>query len=268
MVFMHGTATAINLPHNDPVPGGIAVVRLDSHSAVMPTVKYDGNRVLVVRNQQDWYAIVGIPLATKPGNQILRVSGIESPVKFTIKDKQYEIQKITIKDKRKVEPNKEDMQRITRESKRIDNALTHWSDQPPANLDFIMPVAGELSSPFGLRRFFNNLPRKPHSGVDIAVPKGTPVKAPLAGEVIETGDFFFNGNSIFIEHGQGLVTMYCHLDTIKVKKGQHVMQGDIIGTSGMTGRATGPHLHWGISLNNARINPFIFLPQKTSLQHE
>jgi murein DD-endopeptidase MepM/ murein hydrolase activator NlpD len=259
---------AITLPPNEPVPGGIAVVRLESHGTAMPAVKYEGNRVLVVRNQQDWYAIVGIPLETKPGNQLLQVSGMDSPLKFTVNDKQYETQRITIKDKRKVEPNKEDLQRINRESKRIDDALEHWSDQPPATLDFIMPVTGKLSSPFGLRRFFNNLPRKPHSGVDIAVPQGTPVKAPLAGDIIETGNFFFNGNSIFIEHGQGLVSMYCHLDTIKVKKGQHVLQGDIIGTSGMTGRATGPHLHWGISLNNARIDPFIFLPQQTSQLHE
>ena len=261
-------AAAITLPPNDPVPGGIAVIRLGNKVPATPSVKFDGNRVMVMRNQQDWYAVVGIPLSTKPGKQLLQVSGVDAPIKFTVKNKQYETQRITIKDQRKVEPNKQDLKRIFRERKRIDSALAHWSSQPPTTLDFIMPVSGRLSSPFGLRRFFNNLPRKPHSGLDIAVPKGTPVKAPLAGEVIETGNFFFNGNSIFIEHGQGLVTMYCHLDTIKVEKGQHVAQGDIIGTTGMTGRATGPHLHWGVSLNNARVDPFLFLPQKTSQLHE
>jgi len=262
LIFIYNLALAASLPHSDPVPGGIAIVKLDNSNAAMPVVKYNGNRVLVMRNEQDWYAIVGIPLTAKPGNHSLKANTADTPIKFTVNDKQYKTQRITIEDKRKVEPNKEDLKRITREKKRINNAFLSWSDHSPTTLELLMPVNGELSSPFGLRRFFNGLPRKPHSGLDIAAPKGTPVKAPLAGDVIDTGTYFFNGNSIFIEHGEGLVTMYCHLDSIKVKKGQHVTQGDIIGTVGMTGRVTGPHLHWSVSLNNARIDPSLFLSQQ------
>lgn len=265
LLFFHSLASATStLPHDDPVPGGIAVIKLHSQDSAMPVVKYNDNRVLVMRNDQNWYAIVGIPLTEKPGNHTLQTNTRGTPIKFTVNDKQYKTQKITIEDKRKVEPGKEDLKRIAKEKRRMEKAFSYWSDRSVTTLEFLMPVAGELSSPFGLRRFFNDLPRNPHSGLDIAAPKGAPVQAPLDGVVIDTGDFFFNGNSIFIEHGQGLVTLYCHLDSIKVKKGQHVTQGDVIGTVGNTGRATGPHLHWSISLNNARVDPSLFMDQQTS----
>ncbi|MDH3355350.1 MAG: M23 family metallopeptidase, partial [Chromatiales bacterium] len=125
------------------------------------------------------------------------------------------------------------------------------------------PVSGRLSGNFGRRRFFNNQPRKPHSGMDIAAPMGTSVVSPAAGKVVDTGNFFFNGNTIFVDHGQGVVTMYCHLNTLTVKKGDIVAQGEKIATVGMTGRVTGPHLHWSVNLNGVRIDPALFMSTKT-----
>ena len=126
------------------------------------------------------------------------------------------------------------------------------------------PAQGPTSSPFGLKRFFNEQARRPHSGLDIAAPRGANIIAPADGEIILTGNFFFNGNSIFIDHGQGLITMYCHMDKLDSQQGDVVKAGDIIGKVGSTGRATGPHLHWTVSLNNNRVEPLLFLAEPTN----
>jgi len=216
-------------------------------------------------------AIIGLPLTTKPGRYFLTVTDQQGKIKnlgFQVEDKHYEEQHITIKDKRKVNPEKRDMERITRESKRINAALRHWSPEADVVIEFRKPVNGPTSSPYGLRRFFNEQPRKPHSGLDIAAPEGTPIRAPAPGTVLDTGDFFFNGNTVLLDHGQGLVTMYCHMSKIGVKPGQAVNTGDPLGEVGMTGRVTGPHLHWGVSLNDARIDPLLFLPNETAAANQ
>ena len=123
----------------------------------------------------------------------------------------------------------------------------------------LQPVEGRYSSPFGLRRFFNEQARKPHSGLDIVANEGTPVRAAADGVVINTGNYFFNGNTVFIDHGQGLITMYCHLNRIDVSDGQQVKRGDLIGGVGSTGRVTGAHLHWSVLLNGTLVNPELFL---------
>ncbi|MCW8972726.1 MAG: M23 family metallopeptidase, partial [Gammaproteobacteria bacterium] len=168
-----------------------------------------------------------------------------------------------LKNKRQVDPYADDLKRIRREQARSRKAFASWDAARTAELDFLLPVSGRLSGTFGKKRFFNGQPRRPHSGLDIAAPTGTPVKAPTAGKVIETGNYFFNGNTVFIDHGEGLVTMFCHLDSIDVKVGQAVNRGDVVARVGATGRVTGPHLHWTVSMNNTRVDPGLFLSLET-----
>jgi murein DD-endopeptidase MepM/ murein hydrolase activator NlpD len=251
---------AFTLDHT-PVPGGIAAVRLPA-DANPASVRYEQRRVLITRRENETYAIVGLALGVQPGTHYLEARTLANkPLRlaFEVSDKTYETQHITIKDKSKVNPEKRDLERIKREQKQIGAALSHWSDDPAVTLDFLKPVDGPLSSPFGLRRYFNDQPRNPHSGLDIAAGEGASIRAPASGTIIDTGEFFFNGNTVFIDHGQGLITMYCHMSRIDVKPGQRVAAGEIIGAVGMTGRVTGPHLHWGVSLNNARVDPLLFL---------
>jgi len=267
LLVFSGLSQALELPLQDTVPGGIAIIKLNENGDTTPRVSYKNKPVMVVKYQQAWHALIGIPLTAKIGQHSItsKHEGKNNNYTFQVTDKQYETQHLTIKNKRKVNPNADDMKRIGKETKKINAALAHWDDNFYTNsLQLDLPVQGRLSSPYGLRRFFNEQPRKPHSGIDIAAAKGTPINAPASGKVILTGNFFFNGNTAFVDHGQGLITMYCHMDSIKVKDGQLIKRGEQIGSIGMTGRVTGPHLHWSISMNNARIDPRLVVP---ALQH-
>ncbi len=258
---------AIDLPMESRVPGGLALIELGiPTSEAAPEVRYDNRRVLLMPRQDQWIAVVGIPLTAALGEHVITVMGKKAgKFAFQVQDKQYSTQHLTVKNKQHVTPDEKNLERINRESKIINDALQTWNDRLPASLLLDLPAPGALSSPFGLKRFFNQQPRKPHSGVDIAAATGTPIAAPAEGVVITTGDFFFNGNTVFIDHGQGLITMYCHMEKIAVAPGRRLQRGEIIGTIGNSGRATGPHLHWGVSLNNAFVDPFLITPALRAL---
>jgi len=258
--------SAITLPKQSAVPGGVVIVELNDANEEKPSVRYYGRPVMVVHNEHKWLAVVGIPLTAKIGVQTLDIStaGQASKKQFNIEDKAYPTQHITIKDKSKVNPSKLDMKRINAETATIKQALRSWTEGEVA-LNFAWPIDGEVSGLFGRRRVFNGQPRKPHSGMDLAAVKGTEIHAPESGVVRNPGDYFFNGNTVFIDHGQGLVTMFCHMDRIDVQDGQKIKQGQVIGTVGMTGRATGPHLHLGVSLNDTRVEPRLFFPERKSV---
>jgi len=252
---------AAGLPVQSVVPGGIAILDLANSGEKKPSATYNKQPALIVKRENSWKAIIGIPLSVKPGKKTFKynIAGKSKKLHFEVKNKDYPTQHITIKNKRKVNPNKMDMTRINKERPIIRGAFKKWSDWEDVDFQFILPVKGKKSSSFGSRRVFNNQPRRPHSGMDIAAAEGTKILAAAKGKVITTGDYFFNGNSVFVDHGQGLVTMYCHMKDIVVKEGQEVKTGELLGTVGKTGRVTGAHLHWSVSLNNTRIDPQLFL---------
>lgn len=243
---------------NKPVPGGVAVVDLGP-SAQAPKATWQGKPVLVVKDQDArWLAIVGIPLTIKPGTSQQVNSGGRN-LQFSVGSKKYPEQHITLKNQRQVNPNPDDLKRIEQELDVQVRAYRSFTPGTPSNLLLDKPVDGPLSSKFGVRRFFNGEERNPHAGLDFAVPAGTPIKSPAAGKVILIGNYFFNGNTVFVDHGQGFISMFCHMSKIDVKVGDAVPRGGVVGRVGSTGRATGPHMHWNVSLNDARVDPAIFI---------
>src|SRR5207302_8702322 len=259
------SASQGDLPLTAPVPGGVAIVCAGRPPGRPPQVVFDGQRVLVARVGDVWNAVVGLPLGLRPGAHELSVLDGERAARaipFKVGKRNYETEHLTLANRRQVEPEPEDLRRIAREQESLVRAFSTFSDAALDTLAFDLPSEGRVSGGFGLRRFFNDEPRQPHSGLDIAAPEGTPIAAPAAGTVIEIGDYFFNGLTVVLDHGQGLVTMYNHLSRIDVAKGARAARGEKLGAVGRTGRVTGPHLHWSVSLNNARVDPALFLSRE------
>ena len=219
---------------------------------------FNDERQLVVNN----VAIVGIPLEQEPGTINVRVhlnDNYFEDIPVAIKAKKYLEQRITVENEDLVTPPQETLDRIRAESARMREAYALRS-KPAADLfPLVLPVKGEVSGVFGSRRFFNDKPRNPHSGIDYAADTGTPIESPTSGTIALTGNLYFNGNTVVIDHGSGFVSVMCHLHEISVEEGQSVKKGEVIGTVGSTGRSTGPHLHWTIALQGTKIDPAVFM---------
>jgi murein DD-endopeptidase MepM/ murein hydrolase activator NlpD len=253
------------LPRASAVPGGVAIVELGA-AALRPSATFGGHRVMVLSDperQGSWIAVVGIGLAadpkTRPRLSVRAGDGPAREIALALAPKSYAEQRLTVAP-RHVDLSPQDLARYERERVHLAGVSSRFTaSREPATLLLASPVDGPRSSSFGLRRIFNGEKRDPHSGMDIAAPAGTPVVAAAAGVVADTGDYFFNGNTVIVDHGQGFLTLYCHLSAIDTAVGAPVDAGMQIGRVGATGRVTGAHLHFSVYLNAMPVDPALFL---------
>ncbi len=236
-------------------PGDIMVVKVKKAAAPVEGT-YNGTPLHFNEIKGRYEAIVGIDLYTRPGRYplVITAGGRKLARKVRISKKKYPLQRLTLPpDEVTLSPENE--ARADREQKEL-SAIWPVDSQRLWTGRFIDPLPGkEITTIFGVRRIINGIPKSSHSGVDLAVDIGEPVHAPNDGVVVLAEEQFFSGNSVIIDHGQGIYTMFFHLSAMKVKPGQAVMKGDVIGLTGETGRATGPCLHWGARVQGARVDP-------------
>ena len=262
---LSGSAFALEVREH-LVNGGVHAVYFSTTSDT-PEIRFYDKRVLISPEKNNSFtAYIGIPIGASIGTHTfvsynIPADGIVATHTFTITDGKYDKQYITLTGNKKkyVDLNDAQLKRIRAESKDIIKAKQTWTNTLYAKT-FAKPVEGIITGVYGSQRFFNNKPRRPHSGLDIANDTGTPIRAVANGEVILTGDFYFNGNTVVVNHGRGLLSLYVHLDTIGVEVGDMLTIGDTLGTMGETGRATGPHLHISMYLNEVAVDPTLFLP--------
>ena len=249
------------LPRESRVPGGVALVAVARADEPKPVVTRDGANVWTVKRGASWVAVVGLPLSTVPGEHsvsVIRNAEVQS-VTFAVKQKRYPVQHVTLKDNAMVEPPPEVIARIETESSHIKTVRSSWREDAATDAAFTLPAKGRLSGRFGGSRILNGKQRAPHAGLDVAIGTGTPVLAPGDGVVLDIGDYYFCGKTMFIDHGNGLISLFCHLSEYVSKVGDSVRKGQAVARSGATGRASGPHLHWSVYLNGVSVEPELFV---------
>jgi murein DD-endopeptidase MepM/ murein hydrolase activator NlpD len=246
------------------IQGQAVTVRLpNNHAAVEARLTWQAEDIALVRDNGEWVALIGVDLDVAPGEY-------ELPLRFTLADGvvnsasesltvlpgQYRETHLEV-EQRYVDLSPDDQARAARESRRIAALYDARSDEQDWLQPFATPLPGVSGGRnFGHRRFFNGQPRNPHSGADLRAAEGTPVFAANGGRVVLAENLFFSGNAVFIDHGAGVISAYLHLSEIEVAVGERVEKGAQLGLAGSTGRVTGPHLHWGIRVLDARIDPF------------
>jgi len=237
-----------------PGPGDIMVVTVMNAKGPV-TGMFNGKNIYFNPAGEASKAIVAIDYFTEPAQYDLDVlaNGIVLKKTVEVVKKEYEVQRLTLP-KDMVELSPENEARVAREQKRMSAIWPHENDRSWTG-DFINPLEGEIITPFGVRRIINNVPKSPHTGIDVAGEKGDKILAPNSGVVALVDKQFFSGTSVVLDHGQGIFTMFFHLSKVLVKQGQTVRKGDVIALVGSTGRATGPHLHWGVRIQGARVDP-------------
>ena len=246
--------------------GDVLVVTLPVNGHPENVVGHLLNREIIFFpvGKNEYAGLLGLDMQDKPGHHTLTIDLTypdhkdRQSVKVFLMKGDFKVQHLKLP-KKMVDLDKKTLARVKKEKKELHHAFETVLPEPLWNSTFIEPVHGRISGRFGSRRFINGQARSPHSGEDIAAPDGTPVVAMNSGVVRLTMDHFFTGKGVVLDHGLGLFSMYFHLSEVDVTEGHKVEKGQPIGKVGATGRATGPHLHWGVRLNGSRIDPYSLL---------
>jgi murein DD-endopeptidase MepM/ murein hydrolase activator NlpD len=245
------------------IKGGLLIKEV-SENEYKKGFKLNNVNLLTYSKGQKFFLIYGIPYNSNVGSNIIKITSnpnlIDKTINFKIKNKDFKTQFITVS-KKYTTPSKINLLRIKKEKKFLVSSKNKWIDINP-DLKFILPVNGTETGVFGTRRFYNKKEGKAHNGLDIAAKKGTTIVAPSSGSVLLTGNYFYNGKFVFLDHGRGLKSIFIHMNKINVSKGQIIQKGEKIGEVGSTGKSTGAHMHWSLILNETYINPKVFLEIK------
>jgi murein DD-endopeptidase MepM/ murein hydrolase activator NlpD len=223
---------------------------------------WQSKRVPFVRTEDGFSTIVGADLDLKPGKH-------EATVRFTsrggateertlpilVNDVRYPTTKLTVAPEY-VDLSAKDQARADEEAKEIEAIYSRLTPEMLWTKPFTVPIPGRKGTAFGHRRIFNGQPRAPHAGADLKAGTGTPVRSTNRGRVVLAKNLFFTGNTVIVDHGLGIYSLYAHLSRIDAKESEVVENGEVVGLAGATGRATGPHLHWGVRVQGARVDPF------------
>ena len=222
-------------------------------------IMLDSNRLTTIEFNQKYYLLYGIPYNAKIGAHTVEITANNQKrfIRMKLKSKKFDTQYIKISNKY-ITPSANTLSRIEKERANISRAKEVWLNSNP-DIKFIKPVDGITTGTYGTKRFYNNEEGNYHNGLDIAAPTGTHILSPSSGKVILTGDYYYNGKFIYLDHGKGLKSIFIHLDKILVETGQIITKGEVIGEVGNSGASAGPHLHWSVMLNKTYIDPEIFL---------
>lgn len=258
-------ALSISVSARAVQPGELVLLKIKTPASAATVRVHGFGREFPAFNESpaEWRALVGIDLDVKPGTYEISAAtgesaGEQSTYRLVVAAKKFAVRKLTV-DPAFVNPPPDAQARIQADAAHLNRI---WASSSPTKLwsgRFVRPVAAPANSAFGTRSVFNGESRNPHGGADFSSPAGTPVASPNAGLVVLAADLYFTGNTVVIDHGLGLFSLFAHLQSIDVKEGDEVTTSQVLGRVGATGRVTGPHLHWTVRLNDARVDPLSLL---------
>jgi len=265
--YSHASSLYASSDFSNVHPGGIYITEI-SKAEYNQDLLIDGQKILKWNKNNKFYVLYGLSYHLKTEQHNFEIKNQDGAVLreigINIVQKNFRTQKIKV-NKKYTKPTDEILKKIKKDRIKLVKARKIWFENNP-DMEFILPVKGITTGIFGTKRFYNGIEGNYHNGFDIAADTGTPIVAPSSGKITLTGNFFYNGKTIILDHGRSLKSIMIHLDEILVEENQYVEKGQIIGKVGTTGKSTGAHLHWSVLVNNTYIDPELLI-DKSAIGH-